>query len=93
MLACLLDTNLLNHDNINPDAKKRAKTILEEAISIGSYTHSLGLPLIRESVANFIQREDGVPRPSTNDIFLTDGASQGVHLLLQSIILGKKDWI
>jgi len=47
VLACLLNTNLLSDTKINADARKRAEAILKDAVSIGSYTHSLGLPIVR----------------------------------------------
>lgn len=67
---------------VNKDAAKRAQRYLDQIISAGSYTHSLGIPLVRETVANFIARDDDVPAPSVEHIFLTDGASQGVHMIL-----------
>ena len=37
------------------DVIDRAKELQEEIGSIGAYSHSKGVPLIRKSVANFIQ--------------------------------------
>lgn len=71
----------------------RAKRVLKEIISAGSYTNSLGIPLVRESVSKYIARMDGVPEPRIEDIFLTEGASQGVHLLLNTLIVDKNDAI
>jgi aspartate/methionine/tyrosine aminotransferase len=34
-----------------------------------------------------------VPQPSIEDIILTEGASQGVHLIFSTLILGKDDAI
>jgi aspartate/methionine/tyrosine aminotransferase len=34
-----------------------------------------------------------VPQPSISDIILTEGASQGVHLIFSTIILDKNDSI
>lgn len=62
-------------------------------ISAGSYTHSMGAPVIRHSVAKFIEKKDKVPRPSIDDISLTEGASQGVHLLFRMLICNKNDGI
>lgn len=45
---------------INKDAANRAKKYLDQIISAGSYTHSLGIPLVRQTVANYIAKEDGV---------------------------------
>ncbi|TPX59081.1 hypothetical protein PhCBS80983_g02688 [Powellomyces hirtus] len=69
-----------------PDAIARAKTLLA-AIggSTGAYTHSQGIPLIRQNVAKFIEERDGFPA-DPNDIFLTAGASPGVQLILQTLI-------
>lgn len=56
---------------MNQDAAARAKRYLDKIISAGSYTHSLGIPLVRQTVANFIAKEDGVQAPSPDNIFLT----------------------
>ena len=49
--------------------------------------------MVRETIANYIAKDDNVPKPSTEEIFLTEGASQGVHLLLNSMITSKDDAI
>ena len=36
---------------------------------------------------------DKIPQPPIDDVILTEGASQGVHLLLSTLILDKKDSI
>jgi alanine transaminase len=36
---------------------------------------------------------DSVPKPNIKDIFLTEGASQGVHIILNSLIIDKNDAI
>ena len=53
----------------------------------------MGIAAFRESVAKYIEKSDRVPRPSINDIFLTEGASQGVHMLLSMLICKKQDGI
>ncbi|KAL5478369.1 ALT1 [Sanghuangporus weigelae] len=67
------------------DAIERAKELLEEVGSIGAYSHSQGVPLIRKSVADFIAERDGYPA-DPGHIFLTAGASAGVALLLSMLI-------
>lgn len=47
--------------------------------------------MVRESVAKYIERVDDVPRPSIENIMLTDGASQGAHILLNALIMGPSD--
>jgi len=67
------------------DVIDRAKELQEEIGSIGAYSHSKGVPLIRKNVARFIEARDGYPC-DPEDIFLTGGASAGVSLLLNVLI-------
>ncbi|EGN92169.1 hypothetical protein SERLA73DRAFT_191509 [Serpula lacrymans var. lacrymans S7.3] len=67
------------------DVIARAKELYEEIGSIGAYSHSQGVPLIRQSVANFIAERDGYPSDPAH-IFLTGGASAGVSLLISMLI-------
>ncbi|KAI9070362.1 transaminase [Trametes sanguinea] len=67
------------------DVLDRAKELQEEIGSIGAYSHSKGVPLIRKHVAQFIQERDGYPS-DPEDIFLTAGASAGVSLILNVLI-------
>ncbi|TFK71141.1 transaminase [Pluteus cervinus] len=67
------------------DVVARAKELSEEIGSIGAYSHSQGVPLIRKSVAKFIEERDGYPS-DPNQIFLTAGASAGVTLFINMLI-------
>ncbi|KAG5732907.1 hypothetical protein E4T56_gene17474, partial [Termitomyces sp. T112] len=67
------------------DVIARAKELIDELGSVGAYSHSQGVPLIRNNVARFIEDRDGYPS-SPNNIFLTAGASAGVSLLLSMLI-------
>lgn len=78
-------------EGVNKDAAKRAQKYLDQIVSAGSYTHSLGIPLVRDTVCKFIAKDDDVPAPSPDQIFLTEGASQGVHLILNSMITSPND--
>ena len=89
----MLDPSLIGKNGINPDAARRAEKYLDVMVSAGSYTDSLGVPLLRRSVANFLHERDGVPLPDINDIFMTEGASQGVHMVLSSLITDRNDGI
>jgi alanine transaminase len=64
------------------DAIQRAKTLLHNIGSVGAYSHSKGVPFIRENVAHFIERRDGF-KANPENIFLTQGASEGVQTILQ----------
>ena len=73
-----------------PDAIQRAREI-KQALrdghgSTGAYTHSKGVKAFRDDVAAFIQqRDDGVPADSQH-IFLTNGASSGITMILHALI-------
>ncbi|KAF8201922.1 pyridoxal phosphate-dependent transferase [Mycena galopus ATCC 62051] len=67
------------------DVIARAKELLGELGSIGAYAHNKGVPLIRKSVAKFIEDRDGFPAVP-EEIFLTAGASGGISLLLNLLI-------
>ncbi|KAJ9642610.1 alanine transaminase [Knufia peltigerae] len=72
---------LKTHFGYKQDAINRARWLLKEVGSVGAYSQSMGAPGIRQSVANFIEQRDGFPAEK-NDIYLTAGASSGVHSLL-----------
>jgi len=67
------------------DVIERAESYIKSGLtSAGAYTHSQGLPFVRENVAQFISERDGFPAEPEN-IFLTNGASGGVQMLCQII--------
>ncbi|KAJ3998678.1 transaminase [Lentinula boryana] len=74
------------------DVAQRAKQLQAEIGSIGAYSHSQGVPLIREHVAKFIEERDGYPSDPKN-IFLTAGASAGVSLLMSMLISSRDSGI
>merc|ERR1719159_66573 len=75
-----------------PDVVARARKLLAGSNGLGAYSESKGLEVIRESVKNYIEARDGYPT-SIDDIFLTDGASQGVKTLLTMLVRGKTDGV
>lgn len=82
----LKDENVELTSKLYPsDAIARAKLLLKNIGSVGAYSHSQGIPLIRENVAKFISERDGYPGDPSK-IFLTQGASAGVQLTLQMIV-------
>ncbi|KAI0038623.1 transaminase [Auriscalpium vulgare] len=82
----------LAKDAFPKDVLARAKQLKEEIGSIGAYSHSQGVPMIRKHVADFIAERDGYPA-DPNHIFLTGGASAGVSLLISMLISSPKDGI
>jgi alanine transaminase len=58
----------------------------------GAYTQSAGIPFIRQAVADFISRRDGIPADKDH-ILLTDGASKGVQTVLLAIVTSPHDGV
>lgn len=59
---------------------------------IGAYSNSQGIEIIRKEVADFISARDGyIANPK--DIFLTDGASPAVQMLIRAMINAPEDAI
>ena len=64
-VASLMENpQLLEHEDVltgplgyKKDALERAKWLISEVNSVGAYSQSMGAPAIRQSVANYIERE------------------------------------
>ena len=79
---------LLNSPDFPEDAKERARRILGgcKGGSIGSYSDSAGLEVIRRDIAAYItQRDGGVPCDYLN-VFMSTGASDGIKAILNLLI-------
>ena len=68
-----------------PDVIERAQKYLKSLPDVGAYTESQGIVAVREEVCNFLYERDGFEADPSN-IFLTNGASEGVRLCMQTII-------
>jgi len=85
VVSCVVNDRLLESDMIPEDAKARARKYLDCGSSMGAYTESKGLIAVREEVAEFLHRRDGFPA-NTDSIYLTNGASAGVGLVMQTVM-------
>ncbi|CAN4098562.1 unnamed protein product [Withania somnifera] len=76
------------------DAIDRAYQILEQipGRATGAYSHSQGIKGLRDTIASGIEARDGFPA-DPNDLFLTDGASPAVHMMMQLLIKSENDGI
>uniref|UniRef100_A0A7S4BVE2 Aminotransferase class I/classII large domain-containing protein n=1 Tax=Chrysotila carterae TaxID=13221 RepID=A0A7S4BVE2_CHRCT len=80
-------------ESFPPDAVARAKEYLAAIPQgIGAYSDSQGFPIVCQQVADFISARDGHPA-SREDIFLTDGASKGVQLMIKLILRNEQDGV
>lgn len=70
------------------DAVARAKEIKVALGGHGSgaYSHSKGVKALREAVAKFIEERDGGVPSDAEDIYLTNGASAGIGMILSALI-------
>jgi len=93
VLSAVMNPELLRTNVYHKDVLKRAETYLNHVPSgLGAYSDSQGFKLVRENIANFIGKRDGVPSNPDN-IYLTDGATFGLHVSLQTILSGPNDGV
>merc|ERR1712042_26182 len=81
VLALITHPPLLETGDFPEDAKARARAILEgcKGGSVGSYSDSPGLELIRRHVAEYITNRDGGIESDWKNIMLCAGASEGIR--------------
>ena len=84
VLACAVDTSLLKSPDVPNDVKDRVQEILGYCggRSVGSYSDSAGVEIIRKHVAEYIQDRDGGVESKWQNVFLSSGASQCVKSIL-----------
>nr|XP_029713919.1 alanine aminotransferase 1 [Aedes albopictus] len=75
---------LFNDPTIPEDAKERARTILADCIgnSVGSYTDSSGIEIIRRHIAQYIQKRDGGIPSDPSNIIMSAGATGAIKSLM-----------
>ncbi len=75
------------------DAVAAARAVIAGSRNgIGAYSESKGLRVIRDAVASFITRRDGI-ESDPESVFLTDGASKGVQATLRLMLAADNDGI
>jgi len=87
VLAAVTSPSLMDKVDFPTDVKKKALEILKGCGggSVGSYTNSAGIEIIRSHAAEYITRRDGVPA-NADDIILCAGASEGIRTTLKMFI-------
>mmetsp|Transcript_39058 Transcript_39058/g.89983 ORF Transcript_39058/g.89983 Transcript_39058/m.89983 type:complete len:534 (-) Transcript_39058:223-1824(-) len=93
VLSLIMAPELLSDANLpmtsklfNADTIERAKRYAASVPSMGAYTHSQGIHLVREEIKEFIEARDGVGVVDPEQIFLTNGASEGVRITMQCMM-------
>lgn len=95
LLSLVEYPELLNHaavlTHFPKDIIERAQGVLaKHAPGTGAYTQSAGIPFVRQAVADFIARRDGIPVNPAN-VILTDGASKGAQAVLTALLRSPED--
>lgn len=75
---------LLKSPDFPEDAKDHARTILGGCGggSVGSYSDSVGVEVIRRHVAQYIEERDGGIKCDYNNVFLSGGASESIKAVM-----------
>ncbi|BFZ19806.1 hypothetical protein BsWGS_22845 [Bradybaena similaris] len=87
VIAICVYPKLMKDPSFPDDAKQRADRILGSCggRSLGSYSDSAGLAVVREDCAKYISERDGIPADASN-IFLSTGASEGIRNVLKLLM-------
>ncbi|XP_062987313.1 alanine aminotransferase 1 isoform X2 [Elgaria multicarinata webbii] len=89
--ALCMYPDLLNDPNFPEDAKQKARRLLAACggQSVGAYSASPGVEVIRQDVARFIECRDGGIPSSPENIFLSIGASDAIVTILKLLVSGE----
>ncbi|XP_047027244.1 alanine aminotransferase 1-like [Helicoverpa zea] len=85
VIACAVYPDLIKTADFPDDVKERAQSILKACAgqkSVGAYTSSYGMDMIRNHVAEYIECRDGHPAKWEN-VVLCAGASSGIKHCLE----------
>lgn len=84
---------LLDSAEFPSDAKDRARRILDgcKGHSIGSYSDSVGVEVIRQDAAAYISKRDGGIPCNPDDVFLSTGASDGIKTIIKLLMTGREN--
>lgn len=84
VLALVSLPSLLDDPRFPDDVKERARAVLKgcKGHSVGSYTDSPGIEVIRKHVAKYIEKRDNIPC-NYLDVILSAGASDGIKNVLK----------
>lgn len=88
VMALCAYPELLEDSKFPEDAKNRAQRILNACggKSVGAYSDSTGLEVVKNDIADFVSRRDGGIPCNPDDIFLTTGASAGIKIIMELLL-------
>lgn len=92
VLSGIVCPSLLRSEIFPPDVTAHIRMLLGHSNGVGAYTESPGLRFLRERIADALQKRDGVPC-SVDNLFLTNGASEGAKTMLGLLVRSPKDGV
>jgi alanine transaminase len=86
---CTFPQVLMKSADFPEDAKERARRILAgcKGGSVGAYSDSSGVEVIRRDIADYITKRDGIPA-DFNNVFMSTGASDAIKSILKLLMTG-----
>ena len=93
VLALVMNPALLDEPRtpelFSEDSVARARQyVAHMGQPLGAYSDSKGLMVVRQEVADFLGRRDDTAPGDPNNIFLTNGASDGVKMVMSLLLRG-----
>lgn len=88
VLSVVMNPGLKDRASFSSDVIQRANKYLNAIPSVGAYSESQGILPVREEVSEFLRQRDGY-ESNPSDIFLTNGASEGVRFCMQLLFRDK----
>lgn len=85
VLSLVMNPSLKDRVKFPADVVAKAERYLSTIPGLGAYTESQGIITVREDVSKFLEQRDGYPS-DPKDIFLTNGASEGVRVCMQTFL-------
>ncbi|XP_041658960.1 alanine aminotransferase 1-like [Cheilinus undulatus] len=88
VLAACLYPPLVNSSKLPVDVRQRAQKLLGECVggSVGSYTHTAGIPEIVHSISEFITRRDGGAPSVPENIYISPGSQWSIMNILKVLV-------
>jgi len=91
VLSAMMNPELLRANFYHKDIIKRTEYYLNKmGCGMGAYSDSAGHRVIKENVCKFLEKRDG-HKAYPENIFMTDGVTLGLHMVLQALISGPND--
>ncbi|XP_073418475.1 alanine aminotransferase 2 isoform X3 [Dendrobates tinctorius] len=89
--AICLYPELLNDNKFPDDVKQKALRILQACggNSLGSYSASQGIEVVRQDVSRYIEWRDGGIPSNPDNIYLSTGASDSIVTMLKLLVSGQ----